>query len=71
MRRDILTQGPLAVWVGLPFGIGAKIANPESHVFVLTGDGSFGFTAIELDTLVRHKVPIIIIVQIMAHGVLR
>ena len=58
MQRDILTQGLLAVWGWITLGIGAKIANPESHVFVLTGDGSFGFTAIELDTLVRHKVPI-------------
>jgi len=58
-----LDPGPFGcLGVGLPFGIGAKIADPESHVFVLTGDGSFGFTAIELDTLVRHKVPIIIIV---------
>ena len=61
--KRYLDPGPFGcLGVGLPFGIGAKIANPESHVFVLTGDGSFGFTAIELDTLVRHKVPIIIIV---------
>ena len=61
--KRYLDPGPFGcLGVGLPFGIGAKIANPESHVFVLTGDGSFGFTAIELDTLVRHKVPILIIV---------
>ncbi len=61
--KGYLDPGPFGcLGVGLPFGIGAKIANPESNVFVLTGDGSFGFTAIELDTIVRHKVPIIIIV---------
>ena len=43
--------------VGLPFGVGAKIAKPDTQVVVLHGDGSFGINAMELDTAVRHKFP--------------
>ncbi len=44
--------------VELPFGIGAKIAKPDKQVIVLHGDGSFGLNALELDTAVRHNIPI-------------
>jgi acetolactate synthase-1/2/3 large subunit len=45
--------------VGLPFGIGAKIAKPDKQVMVLHGDGSFGLNAMELDTAARHKIPVV------------
>ncbi|HEX4884861.1 MAG TPA: thiamine pyrophosphate-binding protein [Casimicrobiaceae bacterium] len=48
--------------VGTPFGIGAQLAAPDRDVAVLTGDGAFGFTAIELDTAARHRVPLLIVV---------
>ena len=47
---------------GVPFGIGATVARPQSQVVVLTGDGAFGFNAMELDTAVRHKLPVVVIV---------
>jgi acetolactate synthase-1/2/3 large subunit len=31
-------------------------------VAVLTGDGAFGFNAMELDTAVRHRVPLLVVV---------
>ena len=43
--------------VGLPFGVGAKVAKPDAQVLVLHGDGSFGINAMEIDTAVRHKHP--------------
>ncbi|WP_433503124.1 thiamine pyrophosphate-binding protein [Pseudonocardia halophobica] len=49
--------------VGLPFGIGAKVARPDSTVVVLSGDGSFGFNALELDTAVRHRIPVICVIS--------
>jgi thiamine pyrophosphate-dependent acetolactate synthase large subunit-like protein len=49
--------------VGMPFGIGAKVALPDKQVIVLHGDGSFGMNAMELDTAVRHKLPIITIIS--------
>ena len=48
--------------VGVPFGIAACLAQPERQVVVATGDGSFGFNAIEVDTAVRHRVPLLIVV---------
>jgi acetolactate synthase-1/2/3 large subunit len=45
--------------VGLPFGIGAKLAKPDKQVMVLHGDGSFGLNAMELDTAARHKIPVV------------
>jgi len=49
--------------VGLPFGIGAQLASPDSTVVVLSGDGSFGFNAMELDTAIRHRVPVICVIS--------
>ncbi|HJU21229.1 MAG TPA: thiamine pyrophosphate-binding protein [Casimicrobiaceae bacterium] len=50
------------IGIGTPFGIAAGLACPDRTVAVLTGDGSFGFNAMEIDTAARHKVPILIVV---------
>jgi acetolactate synthase-1/2/3 large subunit len=50
------------IGVGTPFGIGAALACPGRLVAVLTGDGAFGFNAMEVDTAVRHRVPLLIVV---------
>jgi acetolactate synthase-1/2/3 large subunit len=44
---------------GLPTALAAKLAHPDRRVFLLTGDGGFGFNAMEFDTAVRHNLPII------------
>src|SRR2546422_1459385 len=49
--------------VGLPFGVGAKVAKPNTQVVVLHGDGSYGINAMEIDTAVRHKVPILCVIS--------
>lgn len=50
--------------VGMPFGVGAKIAKPDTQVLVLHGDGSFGLNAMEFDTAVRHKVPVLVVISL-------
>jgi acetolactate synthase-1/2/3 large subunit len=50
------------IGIGTPFGVAAGLACPDRTVAVLTGDGSFGFNAMEFDTAARHKVPILIVV---------
>ena len=50
------------IGVGTPFGVAASLALPERTVAVLTGDGAFGFNAMEIDTAVRHKAPVLIVV---------
>jgi acetolactate synthase-1/2/3 large subunit len=43
----------------LPTAIAAKAAYPERRVFMFTGDGAFGFNAMEFDTAVRHNLVIV------------
>jgi acetolactate synthase-1/2/3 large subunit len=40
--------------VGVPYGVAAALLHPESQTVVISGDGSFGFGAMELETCVRH-----------------
>lgn len=49
--------------VGLPCGMGAKAAKPDTQVIVLHGDGSFGMNAMELDTCVRHGLPVLVVLS--------
>jgi thiamine pyrophosphate-dependent acetolactate synthase large subunit-like protein len=50
--------------VGLPYAIGAKVACPDKQVVCLHGDGSFGMNSMELDTAVRHGIPIIVVISL-------
>jgi thiamine pyrophosphate-dependent acetolactate synthase large subunit-like protein len=49
--------------VGLPYGVGAKVAKPDTQVVVLHGDGSFGINAMEMDTAVRHRIPVLVVIS--------
>jgi acetolactate synthase I/II/III large subunit len=58
-----LDPGPLGcIGIGTPFGIAASLAFPDRTVLVATGDGAFGFNAMEIDTAVRHKAAMLIVV---------
>jgi len=60
-----LNSGPFGTMgVGLPFGLGAKVACPDKQVIVVHGDGSLGMNAMEIDTAVRHKIPVLIVVSL-------
>ena len=60
-----LNSGPFGTMgVGLPFGIGAKVARPDKQVLVLHGDGSFGLNAMELDTAARFKIPVVTVISL-------
>lgn len=48
--------------VGIPFAIGAKVSTPNCLVIVVTGDMAFGISAMEMETAVRHNIPIIVII---------
>jgi acetolactate synthase I/II/III large subunit len=50
------------IGIGTPFGVAASLACPDRTVVVATGDGSFGFNAMEIDTAVRQKAPVLIVV---------
>ena len=48
---------------GIPFGMAAKLARPDKKVIVLNGDGSFGFNGMEFDTMVRHNIPVVVVIN--------
>ncbi|HXG17850.1 MAG TPA: thiamine pyrophosphate-binding protein [Methylomirabilota bacterium] len=59
-----LNAGPHGcMGIGVPFGIGAKAARPDKPVLVLSGDGAFGWNGMEMDTAIRHKLNIVVVVS--------
>ena len=47
---------------GVPFAVGAKIARPDTPVYCITGDGSFGCNALEMETARREGAQVIVII---------
>jgi acetolactate synthase-1/2/3 large subunit len=55
-----LDPGPFGcLGCGPGYALAAKLAHPNRQVVLLLGDGAFGFSAIEFDTLARHGVAVI------------
>jgi acetolactate synthase-1/2/3 large subunit len=48
--------------VGAGFALGARLARPESEVWLIWGDGASGYGLAEFDSFVRHGVPVIAVV---------
>ena len=48
--------------IGGGFASGAKVCRPDGEVILLYGDGSAGYSLMEFDTFVRHRLPVIAIV---------
>lgn len=54
-----LDPGPFGtLGCGAGFALAAKLLNPNKKVVAIMGDGAFGYAVPELDTFVRHKVPV-------------
>jgi acetolactate synthase-1/2/3 large subunit len=49
---------------GLPFAIGAKIADRQRPVCLITGDGAIGFCIMEMETALRLKAPVTVVVAV-------
>lgn len=57
-----LDPGPFGcLGAGLGAAIAARIARPSSQVVLLLGDGAAGFSLIDVDTLVRHNLPVVMV----------
>jgi 2-hydroxyacyl-CoA lyase 1 len=59
-RLDAGSYGTMGV--GLGFAIGAAVARPGTRIVAVEGDAAFGFSGMEYETMVRHKLPITIVV---------
>jgi acetolactate synthase-1/2/3 large subunit len=59
---------------GMPFAIAAQLARPNQRVVCIVGDGSVGLNFTEFDTMARHDLPIVVVVNndqqwgMSAHG---
>jgi acetolactate synthase-1/2/3 large subunit len=57
-----LDPGPYGcLGAGLGAAIAARIARPSAQVVLLLGDGAAGFSLMDVDTLVRHQLPVVMV----------
>jgi acetolactate synthase I/II/III large subunit len=57
-----LDPGPYGcLGAGLGAAIAARIARPSAQVALLLGDGAAGFSLMDVDTLVRHDLPVVMV----------
>ncbi|HEX4977440.1 MAG TPA: thiamine pyrophosphate-dependent enzyme, partial [Nocardioides sp.] len=57
-----LDPGPYGcLGAGLGSAIAARIARPSSQVVLLLGDGAAGMSLMDVDTLVRHDLPVVMV----------
>lgn len=57
-----LDPGPYGcLGTGLGYAIAARLARPSSQVVLLLGDGAAGFSLMDVDTCVRHRLPVVMI----------
>ena len=61
-RRFFSNRAHGALGYSMSAAVGAHFADPKVPVVAVMGDGSFGFTAGEMETIVRLKVPVVMLV---------
>src|SRR5690554_5504698 len=58
-----LDPGPFGcLGTGMGYAMGARITYPDRQVCVLMGDGAAGFSLMDVESLVRHRLPVVIVV---------
>jgi acetolactate synthase-1/2/3 large subunit len=62
-EQRVLLNGKIGmIGCGIPFALGGRVAAPDAKVVAFLGDGTFGFHGFELDTAVRHNLPVVVVV---------
>ncbi|XTZ15390.1 acetolactate synthase [Micromonospora echinospora] len=58
-----LDPGPYGcLGTGMGYAMGARITHPDRQVCVLMGDGAAGFSLMDVESLVRQKLPVVMVV---------
>ncbi len=58
-----LDPGPYGcLGTGMGYAMGARITYPDRQICVLMGDGAAGFSLMDVESLVRQKLPVVIVV---------
>jgi acetolactate synthase-1/2/3 large subunit len=61
-HRLLISSGLATMGYALPAAIGAALCTPGTPVVALTGDGGLGMTLMEIETAVRLRLPVIVVV---------
>jgi 2-hydroxyacyl-CoA lyase 1 len=59
-RLDAGSYGTMGV--GLGFAVAAAVCNPEQRVVVVQGDSAFGFSGMEMETICRHGLKVLVVI---------
>jgi acetolactate synthase-1/2/3 large subunit len=59
-RNFIRADGSLG-WA-FPGALGAQMAEPDKQVICITGDGGFGYHIGDIETAIRHQLPVIVVI---------
>jgi acetolactate synthase-1/2/3 large subunit len=58
-----LDPGPYGcLGTGMGYSVAARLARPDAQVVTMLGDGAAGFSLMDVDTLVRHDLPVVMVV---------
>ena len=58
-----LDPGPFGcLGTGAGYAMAARLAHPDRQVVLFSGDGAFGFSAMDFETLVREKLPVVAVI---------
>jgi acetolactate synthase-1/2/3 large subunit len=58
-----LDPGPYGcLGTGMGYAIASRVAHPDRQIVVMLGDGAAGFSLMDADSLVRHNLPVVIVV---------
>ncbi|MCT2279563.1 acetolactate synthase, partial [Micromonospora chalcea] len=58
-----LDPGPYGcLGTGMGYAMGARVSHPDRQICVLMGDGAAGFSLMDVESLVRQKLPVVIVV---------
>ncbi|SPL62719.1 acetolactate synthase large subunit [Ochrobactrum soli] len=68
----LISNGLSTMAFSLPGAIGAKLAKPDRKILAAMGDGSFLMNSQEIETAVREKIPLVVLVWVdNAYGVIK
>jgi acetolactate synthase-1/2/3 large subunit len=61
-QRFLVPRGLAGLGWGMPLAIGAKLAEPDARVVAIVGDGGFAHVWSEIETAVREKIPVTVVI---------
>ena len=59
-RLDAGSYGTMGI--GLGFAVAAAVCNPGKRVVSVQGDSAFGFSGMEMETICRYQLPVIVVI---------